>query len=78
MSEDDSGVLQTIRELRLRVPFVPFQIVMTSGQGYTIENSELLAIGRSQLVYCVPHSDRVAHFRLTQIASVHELEAEAK
>jgi len=76
-SEEDIGVLETIRDLRKRDPFVPFQIIMTSGEGYTIENSELLAIGRSQIVYCFPYSDRVAHLRMSQIASVQELEPKA-
>jgi hypothetical protein len=73
-NEEDLGVLQTIRELRRRDPFVPFRVVMSSGDGYVIEDSELLAIGSSQLVYCYPHSDRVAHLRMSQIASVEELE----
>ena len=74
-AEEDLGVLQTIRDLRRREPFVPFRIVMTSGESYTVENSELLAIGQSQLVYCRPFSDRVAHLRINQIATVEELEA---
>ena len=73
-AEEDIGVLETIRDLRRREPFIPFRVVMTSGEGYTIENSELLAIGRSQLIYCFPHSDRVAHLRMNQIATVEELE----
>jgi hypothetical protein len=48
--EVDMGALETIRDLRKRDPFLPFQIIMASGEGYLIENSELLAIGRSQLV----------------------------
>ena len=74
-SEEGLGVLETIRDLRKRDPFVPFRIVMTSGEVFTVENSELLAIGRSQLIYCLPHSDRVAHLRMSQIASIEELEA---
>ena len=69
-AEDDLGVLQTIRELRKRDPFIPFRVVMTSGESHVVENSELLAIGQSQLIYCLPHSDRVVYLRLNQIASV--------
>ena len=68
------GVLQTIRDLRRREPFIPFRVIMSSGEGYTIENSELLAIGNSQLVYCFPHSDRIAHLRMSQISAVEELD----
>ena len=73
-AEEDLGVLQTIRDLRKRDPFVAFKVVMTSGEAYTIDDSELLAIGRSQLIYCLPHSDRVAHLRLSEIATIEELE----
>ena len=75
MAEEEFGVLETIRELRVKEPFIPFRIVMTSGEGYVIENSELLAIGRSQLVYCLPRSDKTAHLRINQIAAVEELSA---
>ena len=74
MSDEEMGVLETVRDLRGRDPFVPFRITMTSGQGYVVENSELLAIGKSQLVYCLPKSDRIAHLRLNQIATAEELE----
>jgi len=69
----DLGVLETIRELRKREPFVPFRLVMSSGESYTVEESELLAIGQSQLIYCMPHSDRVVYLRLNQLASVEDL-----
>ena len=75
MAEEDLGPVDTIRDLKNREPFIPFRITMTSGESYVIEGSDLLAIGRSQLVYCLPHSDRVAHLRMNQIASVEELEA---
>ena len=73
-SENDVGILQTIRDLRRREPFIPFRIVMSSGEAFTVENSELLAIGQSQLVYCLPYSHRVAHLRMNQIVTVEELE----
>ena len=77
-SEEDLGVLETIRDMHRRDPFVPFEIVMTSGTGYTIERAERLAIGRSQLIYCLPDSDRVAHLRMSQIASIHENEPKTR
>jgi hypothetical protein len=73
MAEEDLGVLQTIRELRSRDPFIPFRVAMTSGESYVIEDSELLAIGQSQLIYCRPHSDKVVYLRLNQIAEVEDL-----
>ena len=73
MSEEDLGVLQTIRDLRKRDPFTPFRVVLSSGDAFVIENSELLAIGQSQLIYCLPHSDRIAHLRMSQITAIEEL-----
>lgn len=73
MEDADLGVLQTIRDFRNREPFIPFRVVMTSGDKYTVENSELLAIARSQLIYCFPHSDRVAHLRMSQVVTIEEL-----
>ena len=75
MDKQDLSILETIKEWRIRVPFLPFRIMMTSGEGYEIRNSELLAIGQSQVIYCFPNSDRVAHLRMNQIASVEEFDA---
>jgi len=72
-AEEDLGVLQTIRELRKRDPFIPFRIVMSSGESYTVENSELLAIGQSQLIYCLPHSDRVVYLRMNQLSTIEDM-----
>jgi hypothetical protein len=72
-AQEDLGVVQTIRELRKRDPFIPFRIVMSSGESYTVEQSDLLAIGNSQLIYCIPHSDRVVYLRLRQLAAVEDL-----
>ena len=71
---DDLGALDTIRDLKNREPFVPFRIILSSGQGYVIEHSDLLALGKSQVIYCLPKSDRIAHLRLNQIAAIEELE----
>jgi hypothetical protein len=75
MDKQDLSILETIKDWRIRVPFIPFRIVMTSGEGYEIRHSELLAIGQSQMFYCFPNTDRVAHLRVNQIASVEELDA---
>ena len=72
MAEEDLGVLQTIRELRRREPFIPFRVVMTSGESYLIESSELLAIAQSQLIYCRPHSDTVVYLRISEIATIED------
>jgi len=74
MAEEQESTLDTIRDLKQREPFLPFWIVLTSGERYVIENSEGLAIGSSQLHYYPPRSDRPVHLRISQIAAVEELE----
>ena len=67
-------MLETIQTLKHREPFVRFQIVMTSGDRFLIENPDLLAIGKSEMAYYFPRSDRIAFLRLNQIAAVEQLE----
>ena len=57
-----------------RDPFVPFRIVLTSGQGYDVTNSQLVAMGESLMHVMLPRSDRYAVLRLNQIASIELME----
>ena len=59
----EAQLLETILALKHREPFVQFQIVMNSGDRYLIENPDLLAIGKSELAYYFPRSNRVAFLR---------------
>ena len=68
------AMLDTIKVLKHRDPFIQFQIVMTSGDRYLIENPDLLAIGKSEMTYYFPKSNRVAFLRTNQVASVEQLE----
>ncbi|MGD0541672.1 MAG: hypothetical protein ABSB33_09165 [Tepidisphaeraceae bacterium] len=67
-------MIETIKRLKHQEPFLRFEIVMTSGDRYMIENPDLLAIGKSELAYYFPRSDRVAFLRLNQVATVEQLE----
>jgi hypothetical protein len=69
MAEEET-MLDTIRHLSRREPFVPFQIVMTSGDRYRIENGDSLAITSSQLHYYPPRSGVAISMRINQIAAV--------
>jgi len=66
------SALDTIRDLRRREPFIPFRIVMAGGDRYLIEDPEALAIGRDQLHYFMPRSDRAIHMRMNQIAAIED------
>lgn len=69
---EDVTTLDTIRDLKHRDPFSPFQIVMTSGDRYVIEDPDALAIGSSQMFYYPRHPGAGVHMRLNQIAVVEE------
>ena len=74
MPGQDETTLDTIKHLKRREPFVPFRIVMASGDRYLIENPDALAIATSQLHY-YPRSGMGIHMRLNQIVTV-EVEGE--
>jgi len=63
-------MIESIIELLDREPFVPFQIVLASGESYPITDPHLVALGKSQLNVYAPKSDRWSILRLSQIASV--------
>lgn len=67
-------MLEQIRELLQQEPFVPFRIMLTSGQAYEVGYPGLLAEGQTQLIYCFPKSDRYAILRLNQLASIETLD----
>lgn len=72
MANEDVTTLDTIRDLKNQDPYVPFRIVMTSGDHYTIEDPDALAIGTSQLFYYPRRPKAGVHLRLNQIAAVEE------
>ena len=71
MAAEEGSTLDTIRDLKRRDPFLPFLIVMTSGDRYLIEDPDALAIATSQLHY-YPRTGSGIHMRLNQVAAVEE------
>ncbi len=71
MAEKDESTLDTILHLKRQEPFVAFEVVMTSGDRYLIEDPDALAVAASQLHY-YPRSGSGIHMRLNQIAAVEE------
>ena len=68
-------MLESIIEMLNKDPFVPFRIVLTSGEGFEISNPNLVALGKTQLTIYQPRSDRWAMLRLNQVASLAGLES---
>jgi hypothetical protein len=69
---EDLNTVDTIRDLKNRDPFVPFVVVMSSGDRYLIEDPDALAIGTQQLFY-YPRTGIGVHMRANQVAAVEEL-----
>jgi hypothetical protein len=60
-------MLRKIRELLEQDPFVPFQIIMSSGDRFRIENPSLVNFVDEYITYFLPRTDGQAHLRLSQI-----------
>ena len=71
MPGHDETTLDTVKDLANREPFIPFHIVMTSGDRYRIEDPNALAITTSQLHY-YPRTGMGIHVRLNQVAAVEQ------
>ena len=67
-------MLDDLKELLSRESFVPFRIVLTSGNSYEVDSPFQLAVGESQLNYYYPRSDKWAILRLNQVAAFEILE----
>jgi hypothetical protein len=66
-------MLDSIRDMLRREPFMPFQVVLTSGDRYTINSPDLAVMMESQLFLAEPRSDRFHLLRLNQIAAIESL-----
>lgn len=57
-----------------RDPFVPFRIVLSSGQAYEVSNPNLVALGETVMHVMYPRSDRYAILRLNQLTAIEVME----
>lgn len=55
-------------------PFVPFRIVLTSGNTYDVFSPYQISMGESILNFFFPRSDRYATIRLNQLVALETLE----
>ena len=63
-------MLEKLKELLDREPFVSFRIVVTSGGTFDVISPYQVAIGQTQMDYYLPRSDRSATIRLNQLVSL--------
>jgi len=71
VAKKDESTVDTILHLKRREPFSAFEVVMTSGDRYVIDNPDALAVATSQIHY-YPRSGMGIHLRINQIAAVEE------
>jgi hypothetical protein len=62
----------SIEPLTLRQEFRAFKIITSAGVSYDITDPGGLALGRSELFYFFPRSDRSIHIPYTHIATIEE------
>ena len=69
---------ETIEPLTLREEFRPFRIITSAGIAYDITDPGALALGKTELFYFFPRSDRSIHIPYTHIATIEETSASKK
>ena len=74
-SADAGSIVDTLREFLRADPFTPFQITATNGRHYDVRDPQSVAINRSQVFYCFPKSERVAHIRIQELVSLESLQS---
>jgi len=68
-------MLNELKELLNRDPFVPFRVVLTSGGTYDVTSPYQLVVGNSgSMDFFYARSSRQARLRLNQVAAIEDLE----
>ncbi|MBI5758674.1 MAG: hypothetical protein HZA46_09165 [Planctomycetales bacterium] len=74
----------TAKEISARVrgtPFVPFRIVMSSGEAYDVHHPELVIVGRREVIVGTPSpddptiNDRASFLSVLHVTALEELPA---
>jgi hypothetical protein len=68
--ESHTNLLTTIRELKAKGPYSPFEIVTASGDRHRIEAPANLVEMRTELFYAYRSGDGFVFIRINQIVSV--------
>lgn len=63
---------ESIEPLTLREQFRPFKIITSAGLAYDISDPGGLALGKTELFYFFPRSDRSIHIPYNHIATIEE------
>jgi hypothetical protein len=68
--DKDDRQSKTIRELLEREPFIPFEIVMNSGDRIKIEAPGLVTFQDAWLIYMLPRSNSFVQLRMNQLSFI--------
>ena len=71
---EHTNVVDTIMDLKRQEPFVPFMIILTSGDRYRIESGETLVVLRSNFFYASPRTKKFVFLRKSEIVAVEQQE----
>jgi hypothetical protein len=71
--EERTNILKSIRELKYGDPFSPFEIIISSGDRYLIENGDNLVEMKSEFFYAFPGGEKFVLIRINQIVAVERL-----
>ena len=71
-------MMRAINEAIAEEPFVPFEIVMSSGDRFTVNNPDLLMLLGLHLRYHLPRKDGHVDLQISHIAFIRVGEASAE
>ena len=69
---DEQHLTAVINELKARAPYVPFRIVLTSGDNHLIESPGNLVEMKTDYFYAASDGESFAFLRKSQIAAVEQ------
>ena len=72
---EHTNVIDTILDLKGHEPFVPFTIVLTSGDRYRIESGANLVELRTDFFYASPRTKKFVFLRKSEIVAIEQQEA---
>jgi hypothetical protein len=67
---------ESIREILKRRPFVPFRVILSSGEKYEVVHPEFVVLTKNGMVITYPDSDRISICALLHIAGIETVAAQ--
>ena len=71
---EHTNVIDSILDLKAQEPFVPFTVILTSGDKYRIESGANLVELRSAFFYASPRTKKFVFLRKSEIVALEQQE----